>query len=209
MGKLRSQEAQEAELRWESRRSDLRSCGSAPVPHCSWRGRGRRGVSSVPTDGFGCTKGLGKGGSSEENTPEHTVPHQCAPTRTNPHTPCVRMSTRKCVFSPCTYAHLSVPTRVPYTLGGSFTRGCMHQGIHRLPPIPTSARVNRRRHACTSTDGRTRVHATRWFVPVLASSPVGGTHGNSCACAFVHTGTHRDKLVAGSNSLLKENLGLY
>lgn len=202
MGKLRSQEAQEAELRLESRRSDLRACGSAPVPHCSWRGRGRRGVSSVQMDGFGCTEGLGKGASAEE----HTVPRQCAPTRTNPHTPRVHVSTRKCVFSPCTHAHLSVPTHVPYTLGDSFTRVCMRQGSHRLPPTPTSARVNGHRRARTPTDRRTRVHTTRSLAPALASSPVGDAHGNSRACAFVHTGTHGYKLVAGWNSLLKENL---
>lgn len=80
MGKLRSQEAQEAESRLESRWSDLRACGLVPVPHCSWRGGGRRGVSSEQMDGFRCTEDLGKGRSAEENTPEHTVPHQCAPT---------------------------------------------------------------------------------------------------------------------------------
>lgn len=83
---------------------------------------------------------------------------------------------------------------------------CMHQGIYRLPHIHTSAHVNKHQHACTFTDRRTPVHATRLLAPVLASSPVGDTHGNSHACAFAHTGTQSYKLVAGSNSLLKENL---
>lgn len=170
MGKLRSQEAQEAELRLESRRSDLRACGSAPVPHCSWRGRGRRGVSSVQMDGFGCTEGLGKGASAEE----HTVPRQCAPTRTNPH-----VSTRKCVFSPCTHAHLSVPTHVPYTLGDSFTRVCMRH---------THVRTCERAPACAHTHRQTHTRAHHTFVGTRACLVAGRgrTRELTCVCLRAH-----------------------